>query len=220
MQGGVLYLLLLSIPIVYSEVYGFNLGEIGITYVSQIIGSGLAMPISLYCDKLYRRRVAVEGPEARMYAGMIGGILVSIGAWEFAWTSYTSIHWIVPLIGITILYSGLLQIYLTAFNYVTDGYGTWASSALAASESRHGRMDRSCKLLSVCPSAVNLGRNVAAAAVPMFGHQAYNRMGIHGAGSLVAGMATALAVVPFVISKYGGSLRKRSAHISHTEIHP
>jgi hypothetical protein len=132
--GGVLYLLLLSIPIVYSQVYGFNLGQIGVIYVSQIIGSCLAMPISLSCDRLYRQRVATEGPEARMYVGMVGGILVSIGAWIFAWTTYPTVHWVVPLVGVTILYSGLLQIYLTAFNYVTDGYGLWASSALAASK--------------------------------------------------------------------------------------
>lgn len=50
-----------------------------------------------------------------------------------------------------------------------------------------------------------------AAAVPLFGHQVYDRMGIHGAGSLVVGLATALALVPFVISRYGGPLRKRSA---------
>lgn len=92
------------------------------------------MPISLFCDRLYRQRVATEGPEARMYAGMVGGILVSIGAWIFAWTTYSTVHWVVPLVGATILSSGLLQIYLTAFNYVTDGYGLWASSALAASK--------------------------------------------------------------------------------------
>ena len=129
-----MYLLLLSISIVYSEVYGFNLGEIGLTYVSQVIGSCLAMPICVYCDKIYRKRVAAEGPEARMYAGMVGGILVSTGAWIFAWTTYPTVHWIVPLVGVSILYSGLLQIYLAAFNYITDGYGTWASSALAASK--------------------------------------------------------------------------------------
>jgi hypothetical protein len=134
-SGGVLYLLLLSIPIVYRDVYGFNLGQVGLTYISQIIGSSLAMPISLYCDKLYRRHVATVGPEARMYAGMIGGLLVTIGAWIWAWTSWQSIHWLVPLIGVTILYAGLLQVYLTCFNYITDGYTFYAASALAASES-------------------------------------------------------------------------------------
>jgi len=186
---GVLYLLLLSIPIVYSQIYGFNLGEIGLTYISQILGAVLAMPISLWCDRLYRRNFATTGAEGRMYAGMAGGVLVSIGAWQFAWTSWSSVHWIVPLIGITILYSGLLQIYQTAFAYVTAGYTLYAASALAA---------------------LNLGRNLVAAAVPLFGNQVYEKLGIHGAGSLVAGLATVLALVPFIIFKYGSWLRSRS----------
>lgn len=63
---------------------------------------------------------------------------------------------------------------------------------------------------------VNLGRNLAAAAVPLFGHQVYDSMGIHGAGSLVAALATALAMVPFAIAKYGAALRARSAVPSAT----
>jgi hypothetical protein len=35
----VVYLLLLSIPIVYQEVYGFNLGETGLIYLTQIIAA-------------------------------------------------------------------------------------------------------------------------------------------------------------------------------------
>jgi hypothetical protein len=211
LEGGVLYLLLLSIPIVYSQIYGFNLGEIGLTYISQILGAVLAMPISLWCDRLYRRNFATTGAEGRMYAGMAGGVLVSIGAWQFAWTSWSSVHWIVPLIGITILYSGLLQIYQTAFAYVTAGYTLYAASALAARERllhQFGRLLTVFRRLTT--PAVNLGRNLVAAAVPLFGNQVYEKLGIHGAGSLVAGLATVLALVPFIIFKYGSWLRSRS----------
>lgn len=58
---------------------------------------------------------------------------------------------------------------------------------------------------------VNLGRNALAAAVPLFGNQTYEKLGIHGAGSLVAGMATVLALVPFVIFSTGRDLRARSS---------
>lgn len=129
-----MYLLLLSIPIVYTEIYNFNLGQVGLVYNAQILGSFLALPISLYCDRLYRIRFNQTGPEGRMYAGMCGGIIVSVAAWQVAWTSWPSIHWIVPTLGIVVLYSGLLQIYLTAFNYITDAYAVYAASALAASK--------------------------------------------------------------------------------------
>ena len=147
-----------------------------------------------------------------MYAGMIGGVLVSIGAWQFAWTTWSSIHWLVPLIGITILYSGLLQIYLTAFNYVTDAYTGYAASALAA---RTSLLQDRLRLKFDCPLpfrgfAVNLGRNLLAAAVPLFGNQLYERLDIHVPGSLVASLATALTLVPLLIFRYGAWLRERS----------
>jgi hypothetical protein len=154
---GVLYLLLVSIPIVFMQVYEFNLGQVGLCYIAQIIGSFAAVPISLYCDKVYHQRVGRMGPEARMYAGIVGGIFFAVGVsfecqgvarclrvsglrssphqcWEFAWTSWASVHWLVPLIGIVLLYCGLLLIYLTAFNYLADSYQLYAASALSASK--------------------------------------------------------------------------------------
>lgn len=140
MSGAVLYLLLLSIPIIYSTIYDFNLGEIGLVYISQVVGAVLAVPLSVFCEQLYRKQVQLRGCEARMYAGMAGGLLLTLGAWQSTWCARSSVHWIVPLAGFTILYCGLLEIYLTAFNYVTDVYAQYAASALAASESRCTRV--------------------------------------------------------------------------------
>jgi len=56
------------------------------------------------------------GPEARMYTGMAGGILFPLGCWIFAWTSFPSIHWIVPTIGAGILFAGMFLLYLTVFS--------------------------------------------------------------------------------------------------------
>lgn len=94
-------------------VYRFNIGETGVTYTSQIVGSVLGMFVSLYCDKLYHRDFEKRGPEARMWTGCAGGILFPLGCWWWTWTAYASVHWIVPLIGVAILYAGLLLVYLT-----------------------------------------------------------------------------------------------------------
>ena len=37
-----------------------------------------------------------------------------------SWTAVTYIHWIVPSIGLVVLYTGTLLVYLTVFNYLTD----------------------------------------------------------------------------------------------------
>lgn len=57
---------------------------------------------------------------------------------------------------------------------------------------------------------MNFWRNLTGAAFPLFTDQLYNSLGIHGAGSLVAGIATLLAVIPFLAFRYGNRLRRNS----------
>ena len=38
-------------------------------------------------------------PELRLPPTMLGSILVTVGLFWFGWTSYSSVHWIVPIIG-------------------------------------------------------------------------------------------------------------------------
>lgn len=69
--------------------------------------------IDHFCDKFYQRNFAVRGPEGRLYTAMVGGCLVPFGAFVYTFTSYSHIPWIAPVIGITVLYSGMLLIYLS-----------------------------------------------------------------------------------------------------------
>ena len=112
----VLYFLLLSPSITFASLYKFNIGEIGLSYIAQIIASFLGIAISLYMNKLYHRDVGKLGPEARMWAGMVGGVLFPVGSWILTWTSSANVHWIMPMIGIVILYAGLELIYLTGWS--------------------------------------------------------------------------------------------------------
>lgn len=74
-------------------------------------------------------------------------------------------------------------------DYLADSYTLYAASAL---------------------SAMNFWRNLVGAAFPLFTDQLYNSLGIHGAGSLVAGVATLLAIIPFLAFRYGNRLRRNS----------
>jgi hypothetical protein len=117
----VLYILLESLPLVFGGVYGFSIGQSGLTFITQIVGScaGLgesfssilmrrltnesSLVVDYYCNKAYHRNVAERGPEARLYTAMVGGILLPVGSWIYAWTSFSYVHWIFPCIGISIL---------------------------------------------------------------------------------------------------------------------
>ncbi|KAM0793367.1 hypothetical protein ACM66B_000822 [Microbotryomycetes sp. NB124-2] len=184
-----LYMLLVAIPIVLRGTYGFSIGQAGLAFTSQVIGSGLGLVIDHYCEKLYHRKVAKRGPEARLYQAMVGGLMIPVGAAIFSFTAYPHVHWIACLIGVTILYAGMFLCYLTCFAYLADAYSLYASSAL---------------------SAMSFVRNLIGSVCPLFTPQMYSALGIQGAGGLCTGLACILMVIPFVLYKYGLKLRERS----------
>ncbi|BGP12470.1 hypothetical protein JCM10213v2_000387 [Rhodosporidiobolus nylandii] len=186
---GVLYLFLVAIPLVYGRLWGFNTGECGLIYITQTIGSALGFAYDQYCMRYYHANVARRGPEARLYSAFGGGLCVPIGAFIFCFTSYGHLHWIGSAIGITILYIGMLLVYLCSFSYLADAYVIYASSAL---------------------SSMSFIRNICGAVFPLFTTQMYDRLGVQGAAGLTAGLATLLAATPFVLFVYGARLRARS----------
>ncbi|GAA6020209.1 hypothetical protein JCM10207_004371 [Rhodosporidiobolus poonsookiae] len=184
-----LYLFLVAIPLVYSNVYGFSTGEAGLVYITQVLGSVIGFAFDTYCARFYHANVAKRGPEARLYSSFGAGIFVPLGAFIFCFTAYPHVHWIGSTIGITVLYIGMYLTYLTAFSYLADAYVIYASSAL---------------------SAMSFIRNMVGAVFPLFTAQMYEGLGVQGAAGLTAGLATLLAATPFIIFRYGGALRARS----------
>lgn len=59
-------------------------------------------------------------------------------------------------------------------------------------------------------AANSVARYAFSAAVPLFTQQMFSALDVGPGGSLIAGVATLLAVVPFVFWKYGKEIRKRS----------
>lgn len=110
------YLLLISVPVVFRKVYYFTIGQTGLAYSSLLIGTFAATVLGYYTNQLYLRDVKRLGPEARMWTGMAGGILFPLGCWIWAWTTFDSIHWVVPLTGLGILFAGMFLLYLTVFS--------------------------------------------------------------------------------------------------------
>lgn len=45
-------------------------------------------------------------PELRLPPAMVGSVLVTVGLFWFAWTTYPSVHWIVPIIATVVFSTG------------------------------------------------------------------------------------------------------------------
>lgn len=188
-----LYMLFTIYPIIFQQKRGWNagVGELPLigTAIGAIIG-GLLIFANSARDK--RRMLAGHKgvPEDRLLVAMAGGILFPITMFWFAWTGeYNSVHWIVPTIAGVFLATSIILIFVAYLNYLTDTYLMFAASALAAN--------------TVCRSA-------AGAAAPLFTQYMFDALGVGGGGSLIGGVATLLAPIPFIFYKYGGAIREKS----------
>lgn len=106
---GILYLFFGAFDVVFTHVYGFKLWQVGLTFLGLLIGMLLAIasdPIWHWnYQRLMRNKERETGesgksePEFRLPPSIAGAPLCVIGLFWFAWTCYSSVHWIVPLIG-------------------------------------------------------------------------------------------------------------------------
>ncbi|OJJ37276.1 hypothetical protein ASPWEDRAFT_170761 [Aspergillus wentii DTO 134E9] len=189
----VLYINLSVIPLVFESAYGFSLSKSDAIFTASCTGSTLALFISIYQEHLastkWQKGKWNSVPEHRLYFSCLEGICLPIGLFLFGWSSHYQVHWVVPAIALGIATLGIFSIYLAVFNYLTDTYHRYASSALAAQ--------------SFC-------RNMLGGIFPLVSTQMFDNLSFGPAASLLGGIATALALVPWVLVFFGPQIRAKS----------
>ncbi|KAI5477994.1 Major Facilitator Superfamily protein [Pseudohyphozyma bogoriensis] len=192
---GVLYLTLEAVALVMEDVYGFSVGESGQVFWAVVVAAALGFLTNIYQEKLYRKNVGTRGPEARLYAACVGGLVLPAGLFIFAFSQGRG-HWMGPIIGLLLAFLGIFTIYLATFNYLADCYTIYASSAL---------------------SGQSLCRNMAGCVFPLFTFQMYQRLGYQWASFLSGALALVLASTPFLLLAYGPKIRARSKFAKELE---
>ncbi|KAK7747526.1 hypothetical protein SLS53_001781 [Cytospora paraplurivora] len=127
---GILYLFFSAFSLVFGGVFDFNLWQTGLTFLGLLIGMLCAAAVNkvwvIIRARLIRKNEVITGikgksePEFRLPSAIVGSWLVTIGLFWFGWTTYSSLHWILPIIGSAIFGAGV------------DAYPLYAASALAA----------------------------------------------------------------------------------------
>lgn len=177
--------------------HGFSTLQVGLCFLSVAGGITCGPAINLVQERYYQRRVAqAEGrniPEARVRMGTIAGITFPISLFWFAWTTYSSIHPVVPLLATALWGWSYYTLILMTFQYVEDAYKHYSASALAV---------------------LGFVRNMAGGGFPLFGNQMFENEGYQWAGSILAFLALVMVPIPFVLERFGERLRKRSAWAS------
>ncbi|KAG5981956.1 hypothetical protein E4U55_002463 [Claviceps digitariae] len=192
-----LYMLFTIYPIVFQERRGWNAGVGELPLAGTVVGALIGGAVMVYDTKRRSRKIESGEirpqdlkPEDSLPLAMYGGIGFAVSIFWFAWTAeYNSVPWIVPTIAGGFLSGFMLLIFVTYLNYLVDVYLMYAASAMAAN---------------------TIARSACGAAAPLFTRQMFHSLGVGGGGSLIGGLATGLAIVPFVFYRYGEAIRARS----------
>ncbi|KAF8995853.1 major facilitator superfamily domain-containing protein [Cyathus striatus] len=118
---GILYLAFQAFPVIFQEVHGFNMQSTGMSFLGIGVGMLLAISTQPYWNRFYRRESRKNGgtlpPEARLFMGEIGGVLVP---------------WIVPIIASVPFGTGICFVFISTFTYLVTAYRPIAASAMAS----------------------------------------------------------------------------------------
>jgi MFS family permease len=198
---GIAFMFTQSIVQVYSELYGWSYFGTGLVQSAVVIGELLGLVASLLQDRLYfrsaKRNVENPGepiPEARLYLSIPASFIGLMGGFFFfAWTSYSSIPWIVPSVALAFVGFGMFCSTAAVTTYVVDAYAKYAASAIAG---------------------MAFLENFMAAFLPLATQSMYRTLGFQWASSLLGFVALVLSFIPLVLLRYGRRIRARSPFMS------
>jgi len=188
---GTLYMLFSAYPIVFQQTRGWSEGIGGLAFLGIAVGMLVAVvgtipDNNIRYKKISHRNGGFAPPEARLPPTMVGGILIPVGLFWFAWTDGPDIHWMSPVAAGIPFGAGTVLVFLSVMNYLVDAYLIYAASVLAAN---------------------SVLRSLLGCVFPLFTTQMYQNLGIHWAASIPAFLALACTPFPFLFYIYGPKIR-------------
>ncbi|KAF2678999.1 MFS general substrate transporter [Lentithecium fluviatile CBS 122367] len=190
---GIFYSFFEAFPLVYNGMYGFNLGEMGLTFLSVTVG--VILSISWYWWYIYYivepsiRTHGLGAPERRLIPALFVTWFVPVGLFIFGWTSDPDIHWIVSCIGIVITTIGIFLIIQCIFLYIPLVYPQYAASLFAGND---------------------FTRSALAAGAIHFSYPMFHNLGVDRGVSLLAGLTVGCSIGVYVLYFFGATLRAKS----------
>ncbi|KAJ7470516.1 MFS general substrate transporter [Mycena latifolia] len=134
---GTLYAFFAVFPIVFQQHRHFTSAQGGLAFIGIGVGIifGLAStPIQnrIYWRAMEKSESGRAAPEARLHQAMVGGVLIPIGLFSFAFSASPSVHWLVPIVCSASFGTGIAQILQSLTSYLMDAYQIYVASAVAS----------------------------------------------------------------------------------------
>jgi hypothetical protein len=194
---GLMYLMLSTFPPLWENVYGESVGIGSLNFISMGLGFFLGTQICAPLNDLIYRRLkkknnGVGKPEFRVPMMIPASLFVPIGLFWYGWSAQAKVHWIVPNFGVLFFCAGTIVGFQCIQTYLVDSYTRYAASAIAAA---------------------TVLRSLAGFGFPLFAPAMFNTLDYGWGNSLLGFIALGLGVpAPFLLWKFGGTLRARSQY--------
>lgn len=112
---GYMYLCFTTFPGIFEQQYGFSSGSSGLSYLGIGVGSFVGLAIAgATSDRTVKSMAAKNGgtpkPEYRLPLLVVGALLVPGGLFWYGWSAEAKAHYIVPIIGTSLLGIGIVMV--------------------------------------------------------------------------------------------------------------
>lgn len=180
------------LPKEYKEVYGFNVQQVGLQYLSMMVGLVLGEQIGGPLSDLFMKKGRLlsksrsTSAELRLWAAYLGAAIAITGVlvYTIMLSKAEHHHWtIVPNIGIALAGVGNQIVAIVAITYAIDKMGAPNAGTVS--------------------SAINQYRQIWGFVAPFFFNPMYDNLGLVRAGGLMSGII-AIAMLPVIyMQTYG-----------------
>ena len=192
---GTTYSLYTNFQAIYGDLYGFNITQVGLTYLSPGLGFLVAVwfivpKIDTVYNFLTRKNNDDPKPEYRLPLANIGAVLIPVSLFWLAWTVEYEIHWTVPLFSTFFFGLGMVTILNTVQNYYIDSFSKYAASAIAAGA---------------------VFRSIVGGVMPLGAPALFEKVGYGWGISVFAFLSVALSPAPLLFYRFGARLREKFA---------
>ncbi|KGO46307.1 Major facilitator superfamily domain, general substrate transporter [Penicillium expansum] len=192
---GVLFLFYQAYPYYFGEIRGWNTSVDTLPLLGIITGVFIGtLGIIIYNQAYFRHHCYTSDgtfiPEARLPPMILGGVLIPIGIFWFAWTAQPNVPWPSPLCAGLFMGCGMYLLFIQGFIYIVDCYTSMANSAMGI----NGSM-----------------RSVFGAVFPLFATQMFEKLGVPYATTILGAVSVCLIPVPVCFWYWGGRIRAWSS---------
>ncbi|KAF2736895.1 MFS general substrate transporter [Polyplosphaeria fusca] len=194
---GVLFIWFESFPLVFGDIYHFDLGQQGLVFLGIFVGAVVSVPpFLLWLRYTIAPRIAKPGfkPEKLLPPTFAGTLALPICLFWYGWSARESMHWIMPVIGSAWFSVGVVTLFNSVFNYLGVSYPKYVASIFAGNA---------------------LFRATFGAIFPLFARSLFRRLGVGAGNSLLGGVSICFIPIPFIFWRYGEIIRHMSKNARH-----